>query len=63
MVIFLICRGKINLSEYVTYIFNRTTQVQSTERNRQRFVRNRRIRAIHSPHFYLALDTIAHFSS
>ncbi len=40
----LLCSGKINLSEWESYITSRATQAPSTERRWHRFVRNRLIR-------------------
>lgn len=71
MVNALICSGKINLSEWESYVVSRATKAQSTERRWQRFVRNRRIkvRSMYVPlvmaaindwtkqRIYLALDT------
>jgi len=44
MVNALICSGKINLSEWESYVVSRATKAQSIERRWQRFVRNRRIK-------------------
>lgn len=71
MVNALICSGKINLSEWESYVVSRATKAQSTERRWQRFIRNRRIkvRSMYVPlvmaaindwtkqRIYLALDT------
>jgi len=71
MVNALICSGKINLSEWESYVVSRATKAQSIERRWQRFVHNRRIKvrslyiplvmaAIHDwthQRVYLALDT------
>lgn len=67
----LICSGKVNLSEWESYVPTRATQAQSTERRWQRFLRNDRIRvrSLYVPlvmaaisnwnqqRLYLALDT------
>ena len=71
MVNALICSGKINLSEWESYVVSHATKAQSIERRWQRFVRNRRIkvRSLYIPlvmaaindwtnqRVYLALDT------
>lgn len=71
MVNALIYSGKINLSEWESYVPSRATKAQSIERRWQRFIRNRRIKvkslylplllaAIsrwNSDRLYLALDT------
>lgn len=71
MVNALICSGKINLSEWESYVVSHATKAQSIERRWQRFVRNRRVkvRSLYIPlvmaaindwthqRVYLALDT------
>jgi hypothetical protein len=71
MVNALICSGKINLSEWESYVVSQATKAQSIERRWQRFVRNRRVkvRSLYIPlvmaainewkhqRVYLALDT------
>lgn len=73
----LICSGKINLSEWESYVPSRATKAQSTERRWQRFIRNRKIKvkALYLPlvlaaisnwtasRLYLALDTTTEDSS
>ena len=65
------CSGKVNLSEWESYVPTRATQAQSTQRRWQRFLRNDRIRvrSLYVPlvmaaisnwnqqRLYLALDT------
>lgn len=58
----LICSGKINLSEWESYVPSRATQAQSTERRWQRFIRNRRIK-IKSLYIPLLLTAISNWNS
>lgn len=58
----LICSGKINLSEWESYVPSRATQAQSTERRWQRFIRNRRIK-IKSLYIPLLLAAMSNWNS
>ncbi len=46
----LICSGKINLSEWESYVPTRATKAQSVERRWQRLIHNQRIRAAIYPY-------------
>ena len=58
----LICSGKINLSEWESYVPSRATQAQSIERRWQRFIRNRRIK-IKSLYIPLVLAAMSNWNS
>jgi hypothetical protein len=58
----LICSGKINLSEWESYVSSHATQAQSTQRRWQRFIRNRRIK-VKSLYIPLVLAAISNWNS
>lgn len=58
----LICSGKINLSEWESYVPSRATKAQSIERRWQRFIRNPRIK-VKSLYLPLLLAAISHWNS
>lgn len=62
MVNALICSGKINLSEWESYVVSRATKAQSIERRWQRFVHNRRIkvRSLYVPLVMAAIHDWTH---
>ena len=57
----LICSGKINLSEWESYVPSRATKAQSIERRWQRFIHNRRIK-VKSLYLPLLLTAISHWN-
>ena len=62
MVNSLICSGKINLSEWESYVPSRATKAQSVERRWQRLVHNQRIR-VKSLYIPLVMGAIKHWKS
>jgi hypothetical protein len=62
MVNSLICSGKINLSEWESYVPSRATKAQSVERRWQRLVHNQKIR-VKSLYIPLVMGAIKHWKS